>query len=435
MAARTVIELNDCELTVVRGDTILARSTGVAVVKQDVLKLGYPALKLAHLDPRHTFRHFWRNLNQDPLKSPAKSVRHNADLAYAHLLAIWEEAGRPDEMVFAVPGNLSNEQLALLLGLIEASPFAISGLVDAAVAAAATTAGAGSYVYLDIHLHHAILTMLEVSKTVKRKAVEVIDDVGLLTIHDKCAHFIADLFVQQSRFDPLHHGETEQALYDQLPQCLQSLKNQNDVSVEIQYEHTHYQARINRRALLKVVTPLYEKITHGIDGEAICLLNGRLDRLPCFTDHVSNYHLLHQRAVFDGCMTCPLPERSRDNSAHFVTQLQASAKPTIASATETPATSKNKKYTGLTGILISNTGYPFKEGPLYLSASGSVEDSREDADCCISLKDNIAILSLEKNIAVRVNDQPLKTTAALRPGDQITFTDSNITCEVIRIIS
>ena len=40
----------------------------------------------------------------------------------------------------------------------------------------------------------------------KRKAVKVIDDVGLLAIQDKCVNHIADLFVQQSRFDPLHHA-------------------------------------------------------------------------------------------------------------------------------------------------------------------------------------------------------------------------------------
>ena len=64
------------------------------------------------------------------------------------------------------------------------------------------------------------LPSLEVSGAVKRTAVKVIDDVGLLAIQDKCVNHIADLFVQQSRFDPLHHAATEQALlqpYDAMP--------------------------------------------------------------------------------------------------------------------------------------------------------------------------------------------------------------------------
>ena len=113
--------------------------------------------------------------------------------------------------------------------------------MDAAVAATAATAGAGEYNHLDIHLHHTVVTSLEVSGTVKRKAVKVINDVGLLEIQDKCVNHIADLFVQQSRFDPLHHAATEQALCNRMAQCLHELESEADTMVAIEFEKARHQ--------------------------------------------------------------------------------------------------------------------------------------------------------------------------------------------------
>ena len=155
-----VIELNDCEVTVVQAGNVVASSPGIAVIKEDRIELGQAALQSTHIDPRNTFSRFWSNLNQDNFKRRTKLARHNADLAFAHLSALNEMAGEVDEVVFAVPGSFTKGQLSLLLGLAEASPFTATGLVDAAVAATAATAGAGEYNHLDIHLQHTVVTSL-----------------------------------------------------------------------------------------------------------------------------------------------------------------------------------------------------------------------------------------------------------------------------------
>ena len=143
---------------------IVLRSPGYAVVHNDAVELGESAVKLARLNPRAVYNRYWSNLNEDVLQHPSDHVRHHADLAYAHLLDIHEQVGKPDELLFAVPGNFTNQQLALLLGLVEASPIKKTvGLVDIAVATAAKIANTGEHVYLDLHLHHAILTEVSVS--------------------------------------------------------------------------------------------------------------------------------------------------------------------------------------------------------------------------------------------------------------------------------
>ena len=87
-----VIELNDCDVCIFQAGEVVARSPGIAVLKQDSIELGQAALEATHIDPRNTFSRFWSNLNQDSFKHRSKLARHNADLAYAHLLSLHEMA-------------------------------------------------------------------------------------------------------------------------------------------------------------------------------------------------------------------------------------------------------------------------------------------------------------------------------------------------------
>ena len=260
----SIIELNDSEIRVARNADIVLRSPGYAIVGKDGTQLGDAALHLARLNPRAVQNRFWHNLNQDPLQSPTARVRHNADLAYAHLLAIHEQAGKPDNVLFAVPGFYSNEQLALLLGLVEASPFNAIGLVDSAVAAAATLVGPGSYVHVEIHLHHTVVTCMDVVDDVKRTSVQIIEGAGLATVMDDCAGMIADLFISKTRFDPQHYAETEQSLYDRIGACLLTLAGRSEAIIEIPYQKTNYSVKLPRLALLEALQPIYRRITSAL---------------------------------------------------------------------------------------------------------------------------------------------------------------------------
>ena len=180
-----VIELNDSEVTVIRAGEVVARSPGIAVLREDRIELGQAALQSSHTDPGNTLNRFWSNLNQDSLKRRTRLARHNADLAYAHLRFLHEMASDVSEVVFAVPGSFTTQQLSLLLGLAQASPFTPVGLIDSAVAAVAATTGIGRYNHLDLHLHHAIVTSLDVAASVERVAVSVVGDAGLLGLRDQ----------------------------------------------------------------------------------------------------------------------------------------------------------------------------------------------------------------------------------------------------------
>ena len=435
-----VIELNDAEVKVFQAGELVASSPGIAVIKEDRIELGQAALQSTHIDPRNTFSRFWSNLNQDNFKRRTKLARHNADLAFAHLSALHEMAGDVEEAVFAVPGSFTNSQLSLLLGLAEVSPFTATGLVDAAVAATAATAGAGEYNHLDIHLHHTVVTSLEVSDAVKRTAVKVIDEVGLLAIQDKCVNHIADLFVQQSRFDPLHHAATEQALCNRMAQCLHELESEADTVVHVEFENARYQARVNRERLVEALRPLYNKMSAAVDAARVSLVHKRLAGLPAFTDHLaaagSKVEVLDQRAVFAGCMGYARDGKAVDEGIYFVTQLKAAAEPGITHAA-TPASLEQKPEAGATHVLVDAEAHPLGQTPLYLSAQGGLTHSGgQDTLCSLTLEDSVATLVPSGDgEVVFVNGRAVTGDTRLKPGDVVGFTGSAYEFTLIRVLA
>ena len=272
----SIIELNDSEIRVANGTDIIVRSPGYALINQDEIVVGEAARKQAHLNPRVSNNRFWSSLNQDALAVSNKLARHNADLAYAHLCDLYEQAGKPDEIIFAVPDSYSDDQLALLLGLAEACEFTAVGLVDTAVAAASAVADNGQYMHINIHLHHTILTELEANDGIKRVNTRLLEGNGLIAIYDKCISYIADLFIHQSRFDPLHHAETEQALYTQLPKWLDALQTDNEVLLEVHYDGKRHQTKLLRQSLLNELQTLYAVITESLPATMTCLTSDRL---------------------------------------------------------------------------------------------------------------------------------------------------------------
>lgn len=440
-----ITELNDSGVTVVQSGKTLARSPGVAVLGKDRIELGEAALQAAHIDPRNTFNRFWSNLNLDNFKHPSRLARHNADLAYAHLLAIHEMAGKVEEMVFAVPGSFTAEQLSLLLGLGEAAPFTITGLVDSAVAATAASAGAGTYNHLDIHLHHTVVTAVEVAGTANRTAVKVVSDAGLLAIHDKCADFIADLFVRQSRFDPLHHAESEQALYNRLPQCLQSLRQDAETMFEIHYGNSRYQARVSREPLLDTLRPLYGKISEAVDRSATCLVSKRLADLPAFMDQLANAQvpaeIQDEHAVVAGCMGYMQAGKPEDGGVYFVTQLKAAhdavASPVTAPQLQAEEQTKEQAEAVATHVLGHAEAHALGPAPLYLSAGGDISLTKgPDSGCSITLADSVATLDLDDpSGVVLVNGRSAAGRTRLRPGDRVGFAGAETGFTLITVLT
>ena len=435
--AVTVIELNDSELRVARNGEIVLRSPGYAVVKPDRIEVGEKALSIARLNPRETHNRYWTHLNQDALAVPSRLARHHADLAFTHLLDIHEKAGKPDEVIFAVPGSYSNEQLSLLLGIVEACPFNAIGLVDSAVASAAAVAGSGGFTHIEIFLHHTILTHLEVTDTVSRKSVQVIEDCGLTDIYDACANLISDLFIEQSRFDPQHHGETEQQLYDQIPRCLQNLQDGGEVLMEIQYQDTRHQIKLFRDVLLSSLDKFYQRVLNSLPADNALMIGNRLSQLPDFGRQFDQAGFIQANAVFQGCQQHLAEIAPSGQGVSFVTRLPATSTPLVPArprADQTAATAAMNRAARVTHILHNHQAYPLTDEWIYLSADAGISpDRNENSHCSVLLKNRLARVRPESELTVFINGQRIKSDTTAGPGDTLTFAGSDTVYRFINV--
>ncbi|NIA01692.1 MAG: hypothetical protein GWO83_00935, partial [Bacteroidia bacterium] len=227
------LELNDAGVVAVgTGLERTDRSPGFALLDGDRLLIGREAFSKARLKPRWIENRFWDRLDTEPLGRPFPRNLRNADLVHAHLAEVWQRVRQGmdsrsaqdiEAVVLAVPGFYSNRQLGLLLGIGRACGLPIAGMVDAAVVASVAATKAERALHVDVLLQRVVLTELGQAGTLVRQRVESERSTGLSKVMDLWAKLIAGRFVQQTRFDPFHHGETEQDLYDRLPGWIEEI--------------------------------------------------------------------------------------------------------------------------------------------------------------------------------------------------------------------
>ena len=244
-----LLDLNDSNLQLWhRGETV--QSPGYALLDGTQYIFGSAARSAARLRPRDINTRYWWQLNTEGLRPALGPARHTADLVHAHLLDIYQQAGKPGKLVLAAPGSMQRDQLALLLGIVEQCPFDAVGLVNRSVALGTLYStvheGPGTLYHLEIQLHQAVISELAEGggKVEMRRAIPL-PGCGLLQLQERLVEIIAAAFVRQTRFDPRRKADSEQQLYDALPHALHSLGNTPETNMEVM----GYRARINREEL------------------------------------------------------------------------------------------------------------------------------------------------------------------------------------------
>lgn len=300
------LELNDAGIVAVfdRADhaAAMTASPGYAVVDGAAIVVGDEARLRSRLKPRFTHTRFWDALDTAPLSRPFPSALSRADLAHAHLQWVWDALKRDDhdvsEVVIAVPGWYSLEQLGLILGMAQACEIPVSGMIDSALAAAAasTDTAARSHTnatHLDLHLHRVAASKISRDEHLVREETVVDEGVGLIPLYDAWATFVAQAFVRQTRFDPLHSAQSEQALYDHLPGWLESLLDADEAIVSMSSSGKKYSVTLTRQHLVSSASPYYDPIAAlamsvlPVEDPGLVLVSHRLGRLPGLVERLT----------------------------------------------------------------------------------------------------------------------------------------------------
>ena len=234
--------LNDAGLLFTDGERILCREPGFALLEDDGLITGREAWANASLNPRRIQNRYWANLGTDALKDRRFQHLSAADLVSHQLETLWKRVAKPgDRLAVAVPAYMQSDSLGLLLGIAMDLGIPVVAMVDAAVAATRREYVNAVPVHVDLGLHCATLTRMLQNGQAQLERAAVIDDAGMLNLYDVWLRLIAETFVQQSRFDPLHAAETEQALRNNILDWLVIASSRDVVPMDVEYRGiTHH---------------------------------------------------------------------------------------------------------------------------------------------------------------------------------------------------
>jgi hypothetical protein len=263
--ATLAAHLNDAGIQVVNDRNILYQEPGFALLEDDHLVTGAKAFANASLQPRRIRNDFWSKLHTDPL--PDRRFQHlsAADLVSRQLEDIWKRVAKPgDELAIAVPAYLTNENLGLLLGIAAELNIPVVAMADAAVCATRRHYEHAVPAHIDLSLHSSLLTRLSQEGQVQVDRSVVVDDNGLLRLFDGWLKVIADAFVQQSRFDPLHTAETEQMLRDNMPVWLRIAAGADTVAVDVEHRGVTHHADIESLEFVAAAAPVYQTIVNSL---------------------------------------------------------------------------------------------------------------------------------------------------------------------------
>jgi FHA domain len=262
---RAALHLNDAAITLLNAERILYRQPGFALLAGDTLTTGADAFARARINPRHVHHRYWTALGTEPLKEQFFAHLSAADLASRQLEQMWQAAGSGiDELVVAVPASLDAAQLGLFLGIAGDLGLPVVAMADAAVAATRREYRDAVPVHIDCGLHKTTLTRISQVNGAKVERSEVLADCGTYGLYDAWLTTIAEAFVRQSRFDPLHTADTEQLLLDQLGRWLGQAGRGDTVAMTLESAGITHSAEIESLALIGAAAPWYQQIANQL---------------------------------------------------------------------------------------------------------------------------------------------------------------------------
>lgn len=391
-----IIELNDLELTLYTGGETFYQAPGFAIVREEQLIFGEDALRLARIHPQQANQQYFNRMNADPLPQPIRLAANHADLVYLHLKEL--AARCTDDAVLAVPGTMSPDQLGILLGICQEAGIAVSGFVNAAVASTTTTAVPEKLLYLDVFLQQIQVSELSADVDIRHERSFEVRDCGFVNLLDGWVNLIADRFVQETRFDPLHTAASEQQLYNQVYEWVLGAHQHNEVPFQVVHNEQLRRVELPRSQLEQKAAQRIERLVDALPAGQSLALTARAARLPGLPEHLrrAGFELtfLQPDAVASGCDEFMSLVRTADTELRLVSRLPRLAGTIAATEQAAPVP---------THLLSGHIARPIDSGSL--SAAVSLQ---EDGPWVAA------------GAGILINGTPVGSTTRLNLGDVVT---------------
>lgn len=309
-----ILELNDLSLTLYgeHGDVIRSEPAATAAQNGDLL-FGDDALARSRVSPQLFNSRYLGNPTAQALASPIGAAHNLADLIYHHL----KQYPLDEPLAVLTPSYFTNEQLGLFLGICQELKIGIRGFVDLGLVQSLANAPNGSCHLIDIEWHRLTLSQLQAQDGhLSVVGHRVWEGRGLNHLLEGWMGVIADQFMQRTRFDPLHRGDTEQQLFEQTYAWLQGGLN-SKVSI---------QGTDSERELDIEVDQLRDKTQQRLEGLDLdqsvpLLLSDRVKRIPFLAENLRHIYAQVDMADSAGSLKSYLHEVCQELPIDAVTRL------------------------------------------------------------------------------------------------------------------
>lgn len=406
----TVIEINDYQLTLTQQDNSY-HQLGYALVTDDRVIFGDDAYQQAKTSPTQVYCHYWQRLGFEKISSANNQVRHFADLAYLQLQNLLSQALPSTQVCLLVPSSYTQQQLSLLLGIAQSCQLEVIALVNAPLLRLADCRERGEYALFDIGLHHCDHSQLVGAQEIYLERSAQFADKGIYRLYNHLAYWINQRFIGECRFDCFHQADTEQCLYDRLPEMLLEPDDSYNISIGDK------SLKITGAEIAQQLEYFFQDVIAALTGASRAYLTRRfariLSRLPSCSpvqvlDLDSTYALVakHIEALSQASLTTGA-------GIGLVTRLPAEI------PLSQPQLSDNDD---ISHILCQGRAYPLNDKPLYLSDTADNKmtlDAVSSASAMLKPVNHQWQLQLLGDEPVFVNEQPATEGQFVGCGDLI----------------
>ncbi|MFK8030944.1 MAG: FHA domain-containing protein [Gammaproteobacteria bacterium] len=445
------IELNDAGILAASANLVGDAAPGCARFNNSTIETGTAALQSARLFPHEIEYAYWHRLSLDPMTRTTETAHTHADLAYAQLAQIYAPyKNTVDRVVISVPSSFSSNQLGLLLGICQRAEIPVTGLADASVAAVSHPVPGQRMLHVDATNHCVLITELVVNKGLHRADVTRIDNVGLLDFASRWATKLGDLFVKQTRFDPLHSAQAEQHLYNQIP-AASAAWLLGEETVAISSEDGQHTANIEISDLSAAVAGLYQPIVnaiHGLTGSGgvtTVLLSHRLAQLPGLESLVADHAGVRVVTLDEHVVTRALLQNVEHYESAPGQFALAKSKPwqeTPSVVPQTAAVSTEAPSRDLaTHVLIDHSIYRLSDEPFVMGTSPTSKNSYQVTGvvkgvsrqhCSLTRRSGQVVLEDMSTFGTKVNGKPAASSQPLKVGDCVSLGNPGIEVRLVR---
>lgn len=437
------IEINDIEFSMWQGDERTS-VPAYALLESAGLLFGEQARQRARLQPLQINNRFVQQLTMVETPELNPYARHHADLAYRFLQFTHQQTKGVERCVFIVPPNYDEQHMAVLLGVAKQCSFDAVGLLDQTVAVASSAAHSTPGVFCDLQLHQMVIGGFKFDDDqVHRTTTMSLDGFGLLDLHERWVRVIADAFIQQCRFDPLHDAAIEQQLWDMLPEKLH--RNSDDTVFQFDLLNKHH-AKIEREHMLAPVKAFFEQLASRLDGFGVVeqiLCSDRLSSLPGFADMDVRIQSVQPQCAAQALMRYQQKVCTNTPTLPFITSLPASKRSQPLHATAADSLQGNAEAVRISGqashFMIDDAAWPLAKGTVYLDTLGDAivwtQQAGSVAVAELGLNEHDQLTFLPSNgTHYWLNTSPQEgASRALKKGDVIQLTENGAKLRLIEV--